>query len=119
MIRTWVEDVVEYAEHMTEEEFREFLKATDLTCEQCGTCCVIPDLPFLRKPPHEPCKFLTSDKKCSIHENKPFPCIEFPHMQRFDWVVGWKLAPPRVAVQFCGILRKFWLTVYKHIQEKK
>jgi len=114
-----VEDVADYAKQMTEEEFKGFLEKTDLTCEKCGNCCVIPGLRFLDKPPNEPCKHLTSDRLCSIQENKPVPCTEFPHMQRFDWVVEWKLAPPRVAVQFCVVVRKFWLTVYESIVEKE
>lgn len=117
-IRTWIEEVEVFSKTMTDEEFNLILSRTDLTCKQCGTCCVIPHLPYLDKLPHQRCRHLKRNNLCELHEkDKPQPCQDYPYMNKKDWVCGWRLAPPRTAIWFCGIVRAFWLEAYKYLQE--
>lgn len=119
MIETWLEEAIRLAEDISERDYSMVLARADLSCERCGNCCVIPDLAFLNKPPNMKCRFLAEDNRCTLHgEGKPQPCQDFPYMENRDWVLGWRLAPPRAAIWFCGIVRKFWLSLYGYMKEK-
>lgn len=117
-VRTWIEEVEDFSRIMTVEEFELILSRTNLECQKCGTCCIIPKLPFVNKPPNVRCQYLTDDNLCKLHDkDKPQGCQDYPYMEKKDWVCGWKLAPPRVAIWFCGIVRAFWQEAYKYLQE--
>ena len=116
-VRTWIEEVVEFSKVMTNEEFKLILSRTDLECQKCGTCCVIPGLPYVDKLPNVRCQHLKWDNKCELHgEKKPQGCQEFPHMDK-EWLCSWRIAPPRVAVWFCHIIRSFWREAYKYYKD--
>lgn len=117
-IKTWIEDVEEFSKSMADEEFKLILSRTDLTCRRCGNCCIIPDLPYVDKLPNVRCQYLTDSNLCELHrEKKPQGCQDFPYMEKKDWVCSWRLAPPRVSIWFCGIVRAFWLEAWKYLQE--
>ena len=80
MIETWLEEAVEYSKNIDQQEFQEILSKTDLSCTRCGTCCIIPKLLFVNKPPHTRCQHLRDDNTCAIHYAKPEPCQNFPYM---------------------------------------
>jgi len=112
----WIDEVAEFAKTMTEVEYKIILGETDLVCERCGTCCIIPDLKYLNKSPGVKCVHLAKGNVCVIHGIKPKPCIDFPYMSRFEWVVPFKLAPPRQAIEFCKVVKKFWMEAYRHLK---
>ena len=46
------------------------------TCNDCGVCCEVPEIPELGKPMHELCKFCVA-RRCSIYSKRPEVCKEF------------------------------------------
>jgi len=42
---------------------------------------------------NSPCSFLEPDNKCTIYENRPKACREYPHTGNFDFIKNLKLHP--------------------------
>ncbi|WP_022851239.1 YkgJ family cysteine cluster protein [Limisalsivibrio acetivorans] len=45
-----------------------------IECLMCGACCIAFDIKEIGKRAGEPCSHLTSERKCSIYENRPWGC---------------------------------------------
>ena len=45
-----------------------------VTCRQCGTCCVAPDISSLEKPPGARCPNLDDELRCRIYGERPDVC---------------------------------------------
>lgn len=52
-------------------------------CGDCTACCVIFEVPAVKKPQYEPCRHLC-DKGCGIHFRRPEMCRAF----RCMWLTG-------------------------------
>lgn len=116
----WIDEVAEFAKVMTRDEHRKILGMTDLSCVHCANCCITPDLKYLNKPPGKRCQYLTEENMCMMHgDNKPKPCVKFPYMSRFNWVVKFMLSPPKTAIEFCGIVKKFWIEAHNYLKLKE
>lgn len=46
-------------------------------CFICGLCCTALSISSLNKDTGVPCKYLLSDNKCSIYEERPQVCRDF------------------------------------------
>ena len=62
-------------------------------CQNCGTCCVAPDISSLNKLPGVRCSHLDENHLCRIYENRPRVCRNYrpdelcrlvaaPHLQQ-------------------------------------
>ncbi len=43
-------------------------------CQQCGTCCVAPDISSLKKPAGASCPHLDVEHRCTIYQDRPAVC---------------------------------------------
>jgi Fe-S-cluster containining protein len=48
-----------------------------ITCFQCGTCCIAPDISTLGKPVGVPCVHLTPERRCGIYPERPAVCRDY------------------------------------------
>ena len=48
-----------------------------ITCSQCGACCVAPDIASLGKAEGVPCPHLMPDNRCGIYEQRPLVCRQY------------------------------------------
>jgi Fe-S-cluster containining protein len=49
----------------------------DISCFQCGTCCIAPDISTLRKPVGVACAHLTAERRCGIYPDRPAVCRHY------------------------------------------
>jgi Fe-S-cluster containining protein len=49
-----------------------------ISCFQCGTCCIAPDISTLGKGVGERCAHLTDDQTCGIYPDRPTVCRDYP-----------------------------------------
>lgn len=50
---------------------------TPISCYQCGTCCIAPDISTLGKGVGERCAHLTDDYRCAIYPDRPAVCRDY------------------------------------------
>ena len=48
-----------------------------ITCSQCGACCVAPDIASLGKAEGVPCPHLMPDNRCGIYDRRPLVCRQY------------------------------------------
>ena len=48
-----------------------------VTCSQCGACCVAPDISSLGKAAGVPCPHLTPDNRCGVYDERPLVCRQY------------------------------------------
>lgn len=46
-------------------------------CQQCGTCCVGPDISSIGKPIGVACRHLDSEMRCAIYPERPDVCRRY------------------------------------------
>lgn len=55
-------------------------------CLKCGTCCIAPPISHFNKPAGVPCRHLTADNLCGIHETRPQVCRDYSPWELCDRV---------------------------------
>jgi Fe-S-cluster containining protein len=58
-------------------------------CNQCGACCVAPDIAALGKPLGMRCEHLLADNLCAIYQDRPQICRDYAA----DWLCDLVAAP--------------------------
>jgi len=73
----------------------------DKKCGDCSACCVLPEVPELKKPCNVSCSYLlgVSGGGCSIYESRPTSCREF----RCQWLVN-ESAQDDMRPDRCGVM---------------
>lgn len=80
----WPGPMDKILEHIiSEDDWLRALAMTNLECRRCGNCCFFPAIFKLGKRADEPCVHLTGNHECSIYEQRPQACRDFPRIMEF------------------------------------
>ncbi len=107
--------IILFLQSLTEEQFHRILENTDQECKRCGNCCKRFAIAEIGKKKGEICKYLENNN-CSIYENRPEACRNFPHIWNMHSNKKFLLYIMNKDAEECHIIKSFLSSVQKEMK---